>query len=526
VKSSRAAAAKAPGRHLLKGSIWMIALRWSMRLTGVVSTMVLARLLTPADFGIVTMALIFVGLMESLNMGGQQLALIRLAAPAREHYDTAWTLYVIMGFVVGAAIATLAPLTRLYFSDPRVVPVMQWLALRSVIGGFENIGTVDFRRDLQFQRSFLYSCFPKLVSLVVVVPFAVFLRSYWALVIAMLASELSQIVLSYIMHPYRPRFSLARVDDILSFSFWALFRLIGQYANTQVDQAAVGGVSGVAAMGRYSLATDLATLPSREVNEPMVTALYPVMATVIGDDQRLRELYLRTLCWSAIICASTSVGVTCVAHDLVRLVLGPKWADAEPLVGWLALSAGVLGLSSGAYTTFDVIGRPYLGARMQWTRLLLLVAAIAPVAYLTHNAQFIAATRLVVTIIFVPNLFFVVGRAIGVSPHDYLRAFWRPFAAAGVMAATIFFANIHLSLVSPLRLLCDVLLGAATYGATLFLLWVLSGRPNTPERDLITFLQSLWPFPGNSASSLPPDGDRHVPAMEAMATRAKTAADE
>jgi O-antigen/teichoic acid export membrane protein len=526
VKSGRAAAAEAPGRHLLKGSVWMLALRWAVRLTGVVSTVFLARLLTPADFGIVTMALIFVGLMETLNMGGQQLALIRLSAPTREHYDTAWTLYVIMGFAIGAAIAALAPLTRLYFSDPRVVPVMQCMALRSVIGGFENIGTVDFRRDLQFQRAFLYNYFPKLVSLLVVVPLAAVLRNYWALVAAMLASELSQIALSYAMHPYRPRLSLERVGDILSFSFWTLFRFFGQYANLQVDQAAVGGVSGVAAMGRYSLATDLATLPSREINEPMVIALYPVMATVIDDRQRLRDLYLRTLCWSAIICASTSVGVACVAHDLVRLVLGAKWLDAEPLVGWLALSAGVLGLSSGAYTTFDVIGRPHLGARMQWTRLLLLVVAIAPVAYLTRNAQFIAATRLLVTIIFVPNLFFVLGRAIGVSPHDYLRAFWRPFAAAGVMAAMIFFANMHLSLVSSLRLLCDVALGAATYGTMLFLLWVLSGCPNTPERDLITFLRSRWPFPGNSARALPSDTDRPAPAMEAVATRTGPTAGE
>lgn len=526
MKSSRAAAAKAPGRHLLKGSIWMIAWRWAVRLIGVISTMLLARLLTPVDFGIVTMALIFVGLMEALNMGGQQLALIRLPAPTRAHYDTAWTLYVIMGFAIGAAIAALAPLTRLYFSDPRVVPVMQCMALRSVIGGFENIGTVDFRRDLQFRRSFLYNCAPKLVSLLVVVPLAIVLRSYWALVMAMLASEFAQIVLSYIMHPYRPRLSLEKFNEIFSFSFWTLSGLFGQYANTQVDLAAVGGVSGVAAMGRYSLATDLATLPSREINGPMVIALYPVMATVIGDRQRLRDLYLRTLCWSAIICASTSVGVACVAHDLVRFVLGPKWLGAEPLVGWLALSAGVLGLSSGAYTTFDAIGQPYTGARMQWTRLLLLVVAVAPVAYLTHNAQLIAVTRLVVTIIFVPNLFFVIGRAIDVSPQDYLMAFWRPFAAAGAMAALLFFVNMHLPFASTLRLACDVLLGAATYGATLLSLWALSGCPDTPERDLISFLQSRWPFPGNRAPALRPDADRPAPAMEAMPNRAEPTTNE
>src|SRR6202000_2905247 len=108
-------------------------------------------------------------------------------------------------------------------------------------------------------------------------------------------------------------------------------------------------------------------------NDPMVAVLYPVMARLQGNLAGLRELYLRTLSWSAIICASTSVGVALVAHYLVNLVLGPRWRDVEPLMGWLAMSAGVLGLSSGAYTTFDAVGKAYLGARMQWVRLIALV---------------------------------------------------------------------------------------------------------------------------------------------------------
>jgi hypothetical protein len=92
------------------------------------------------------------------------------------------------------------------------------------------------------------------------------------------------------------------------------------------------------------------------------------------------------------------------------------------------------------------------------------------------------------------------------------------------MAAIITLANLNLSLVSPLRLVCDVLLGAATYGATLLSLWVLSGCPNAPEKDFIAFLQSRWPFPGNSARSLPPEAD--AAAMEAVATRTGAAAGE
>ncbi|HEX3810932.1 MAG TPA: lipopolysaccharide biosynthesis protein [Rhizomicrobium sp.] len=476
--------------HMFSGSVWMIGLRWTIRLTGVVSTIILARLLTPADFGIVAMAMLVVGMLEILNQTGQKLAIIRHASPTREHYDTAWTISVITGLVIGTTIFAIAPLTSVYFHEPRAVPVMQCLALRSVIGGFENIGTTNFRRDLKFDKFFLYNMYPKMFSFIVTVGLAILWRNYWALVAGILCSQLSMNAISYLMHSYRPRFSLAKIGELWTFSGWTLFRTIGNFLNFQIDQLVVGGMFGASAMGRYAVAEDIASSPSEEINEPMVAVLYPVMAKVLGDKERLRQLYLRVLCWSAIICTSAGVGVTLVAHDMVLLVLGSKWSNVEPLMGWLALAAALLGLSSGAYTAFDAIGKPHLGARMQWVRLSFLVASIVPVAFLVGNMEAIAITRLVVTAIFMPTLFFAVGREIDVSAADYLRVLWRPFLAAAVMAALTVTANLNMA-PGNLRLLFDVLLGATSYSGTLLALWALSGSPDAPEKDVASFLKQL-----------------------------------
>jgi O-antigen/teichoic acid export membrane protein/glycosyltransferase involved in cell wall biosynthesis len=473
--------------QMLRGSVWMIALRWSIRLTGLISTIILARLLVPADFGIVAMAMIVVGMLEILNQTGQKLAIIRQHEPTREHFDTAWTLSVIIGLLIGAAIFILAPFTSYYFHEPRAVPVMQWLSLRAVIGGFENIGIVNFRRDLRFDRFFLYNMYPKLISFVVTITLAIIWQNYWALVAGILTSQLALNIASYVMHPYRPRFSLAKVGEIGSFSGWTLFRTIGIYLNTQIDQVAVGGAFGSSVMGRYSVAADLASSPLDEINGPMVAVLYPVMSRVQHDPQRLRALYLRTLCWSAIICASASVGVTLVAHDMVRFVLGEKWLTAEPLVGWLALSAGLLGLSSGAYTTFDALGKPHLGARLQWVRLIFLAISIVPVAFIAPLPRYIAATKMIVTAIFMPTLFFAVGREVGASWRDYLQALWRPFVAAAFMAAIVAPVN-HFIPPSGLRLAFDVLLGIASFAAALLSLWWLSGCPDSPEKDIFALV--------------------------------------
>src|ERR1044072_9054409 len=149
---------RSPGRHLLEGSAWMIGLRWAIRLTGLVSTVILARLLVPADF-----------------------------------------------VLVAGAILVVAPFTPAYFQEPRAVPVMQCLALRAAMGGFENIGIVDFRRELRFDRFFLYNMGPKLASVVVTISLAFLWRNYWALVAGILSGQFAMVATSYSMHAYRPR---------------------------------------------------------------------------------------------------------------------------------------------------------------------------------------------------------------------------------------------------------------------------------------------------------------------------------
>ncbi|MGH6876650.1 MAG: lipopolysaccharide biosynthesis protein [Rhizomicrobium sp.] len=471
---------------MLRGSAWMVGLRWAVRLTGVVSTVIMARLLTPADFGVVAIAMIFVGLFEMLSQTGQALAIIRHESPTREHYDSAWTISVLFGFAIALAIIILAPLTKYYFHDPRSIVVMQCLALRPAVGGVENIGIVDFRRELRFDRVFVYSFSGKLFAFCVTIGLGIVLRSYWALVAGIIGGQLCKTVVSYIIHPYRPRLSFREVAGIWSFSIWTFVRAIGNYFSGQVDHIAVGGIAGAPSMGRYSVAADVASSPSYEINEPMVTVLYPVMARLQNRPEQLRQLYLRTLGWSAVICTSAAVGVSLVAPEMVRLVLGHQWLDVIPLVPWLALAAGLNGLRSGAYTILDAIGLPRLGARLTWFRVIMLGLAVFPVAYITHDLVAIAMTQLIAMAIFIPGLFLTVGRRIGVSPQDYGRALWRPFAAAAFMAVVVTSANRLVPLAGDVKLAFDVATGAAAYSFAIVTLWLASGRPPSPEKDLVS----------------------------------------
>jgi hypothetical protein len=126
---------------------------------------------------------------------------------------------------------------------------------------------------------------------------------------------------------------------------------------------------------------------------------------------------------------------------------------------------------------------------MQWLRLILLCLAIAPVALATRNLEWIAITRFGVTLVFMPTLFFAVGRTVGVSPRDYASVLWRPLIASGLMAPVIWLANSVLPLPQVVRLGVDVGLGSVTFAGCLIFLWLLSGRPDSAEKDLLAFLR-------------------------------------
>src|SRR5579872_3725969 len=216
-------------RQMVKGSAWVIGVRWAVRFLGLISTIVLARLLVPADFGIVTIAMIILGTVEVFAQTGQHLAIIRHPNPTREHYDTAWTIFIMLYSSLALIIFLCAPLTVIYFHEPRALLVVRILALKTFIAGFENVGIVDFQKYLEFHKQFLYRVLPSVVSFFVTLAAAFALRNYWALVIGILTQEFTGFVLSYVLSPFRPRLGLSKVRELWSFSLWTFVRSIAGY---------------------------------------------------------------------------------------------------------------------------------------------------------------------------------------------------------------------------------------------------------------------------------------------------------
>lgn len=480
------------GRRMASGALWMVALRVSQRAIGLVSTIILARLLVPEDFGLVALATTFAAILEVAGDFGVDTALICDRTASRREYDTAFTVQVLRGLLIGLVLVAGAPWIAAFFGDPRLEPLFWVIAAGAVVQGFWNIGIVDFRRDLEIAREFAFHFWGKLGSFLIAVGLALLWRSYWALIVAILARRVILLVLSYTMCAYRPRLSLAGLGRLLHVSKWLLLQNALFFLRERIDALLVGKLMGPAALGLYDLALEVASLPTSEVAGPVNRAVFPGYARMGGDRGRLRRGYCDAVGVILLVTVPASVGIGLLADPLVLLLLGEHWRPAVPLIQALV----VFGVLRCSYTTAGAVYLALGRLRVEPALMLLFIAVLVPSLYLLTGRFGVFGAALALTLAtasgLVANLV-MLRRLVGLGVGELFRPLGRTFFATAAMAAAIRLLPLG-SLPPVAAILLGTVTGAAVFLAVLAGSWLLAGRPAGPERGVLLYLAGFPMF--------------------------------
>jgi O-antigen/teichoic acid export membrane protein len=483
------------GRSIAHGAIWMVALNILASAIGVLSTVILARLLLPADFGLIAMAMSFVAILELLWSFAFDAALIQNQHADRATYDTAWTMNVGLGVTVAAGLLLIAYPAAAFYDEPRLVPLISCLALGSVFQGFENIGVVAFRKELRFRSEFLYQVARKLAGFAVTIPLAFLLRDFWALAIGIVAGRIMTCALSYIAHVYRPRFSVAARSSLLQFSKWLFGNNLLYVLSMRSQDFVIGKIAGPAALGLYTLSYEIAMLPATNLVQPINRAVFPGFAKLSDDRPALQSGYLQVLGMIGLIAAPAGLGIAAISEWLVPLALGSRWLDAIPVVKILAIYGVLAALSSAFGPAFMALGRPQVLAKLSLVNLMLFIPAVVTGA--RHAGVLGAAWGcLTVVSIMLPLSHTLAAHALGISVLRAVSAMWRPVTAAVAMyfAVSSVVRGVAFSesgIAAQITWLAGcVALGVLVYLAALSALWMLARRPDGAERSALRLLSS------------------------------------
>lgn len=465
-------------------------MRWTDRLIGIVSTLILARLLVPADFGIVAMASLVVALIDTILDLGVNSALVQNREADREDFNTAWTLRLLQSTLAAILIALVgAPLAIEYFNDPRVEDVLRVMALAVLFSGFENIGIVAFQKNMEFGRDFRFLFLRRITGFVVTIALALWLRNYWAMVLGALAGRVVGVGLSYALHDYRPSFSLAKLPRIWSFSQWILVRNLGIYGANQTDKLLVGRRSDASTLGAYSLADEISAMPTGEVLMPLGRVLFPAFVRVVDKPDELRRAFCLALGVQALIALPAGIGLALVAHTAVPLLLGQQWLAAIPLVQILALMNVAIALTHSSGYLLLALGKVRLQAIMAWVQFALLLT-LTVLVLPSSGATGIAGVRLAVSIVAMILLLVLVLQAVPILKlKDLVAHIWRPILATAAMAGLLLTLNLPASWPAAVQLLSEIAIGGTIYALSALLLWRISGHHDGAESYLLETLR-------------------------------------
>jgi len=476
---------------IIKGTFWTVSIRWMDRFIGLVSTVILARLLTPEDFGIVAIATLSVGLASALFNFGVNVSLIKIQDAKQSHYDTAWTIKLLQSFVVTFALLILSPFIAEHFNAVQSLKPLFFLAFLPLLTGLQNIGLVDFHKSMRFDAEFRYLVTLRISGFVVTIFLAWILRSFWALVIGSLSTAFIGTVLSYVVHPMRPVFSLKKWKDILSISQWMLLKNIGVYLQNNLQNFFVGRWFPSSVLGSYTLAANISVMPSDELLAPFNRVLFPAFSKHQGNWPELKKLFLHAQSLQILIAMPASAGLALVAQEVVPLFLGSKWLAAIPFVQVLSWIGFFEAITASSGYVMLVLGYVRLNVMVSFIQ----VGAFASLALFVASgseAIEIAWLRLIVAV--VGALFtFVLVRIVFpvVSVGDFARNAFRPILGVIAMGASIYYID-HFVLYSlPIQLVLKIFIGSVVYVLTVLFVWFLCKNPCGAESYLLNKLNII-----------------------------------
>ena len=365
-------------RKVVVSGVWVLALRILNRGLGFVRTIILARLLAPEDFGLFGIAMLAIATLETFSQTGFQAALIQKKENVEPYLDTAWTVSIIRGAALFLILFLSAPLISKFFNSPQATLVIRIIGISVLLSGLRNIGVVFFQKELEFNKQFSYGFSTTVVDLIVSVSLAFVLRNVWALIWGGIAANLTGLFMSYVLHEYRPKFTISKTKtkDLFEFGKWIFGSSSLVFLVTQGDDIFVGKMLGVTALGFYQIAYTLSNLPATEFTHVLSQVAYPAYSKIQDNAPKLREVYLKVFQLTLFISIPVAAAIFLLAPEFITIFLGEKWLPTVPLIRVLVCAGLLRSIAATTGPIFHALGKPKVETRWQIVRFFVLFSLV------------------------------------------------------------------------------------------------------------------------------------------------------
>jgi len=361
-----------------RGVIWNFLTYGLSKGVVLLTTSILARLLTKEDFGLVAVAVIAISYLSVVKDLGLGLALVQRRENIDEAANTVFTINLMLGFFLSLIVLPLAPLFAAYFEDPMITPVLRWLGLSFAIHALGSVHGSLLMRDLDYRRKFIPDMGNTIIKGLVSLGLAFTGYGVWALVFGQIAGSFASVILVWSISPWRPRLALNRriAGQLVRFGASITGVDILTVFVDNLSYIIVGRLFGLAALGVFTMSYRLPEMLIIGNLWVMAAVLFPAFSSIQDKPDELRRGFLISIRLVQLIAMPLCVGLFLVADPIVRVVFGEQWLDTIPLLRILSIYALVTSIGYHVGDVYKAIGRPDILFKLNILSIFLMVPAL------------------------------------------------------------------------------------------------------------------------------------------------------
>lgn len=466
---------------LLKGSLWTSGGRWCVKIIGLLSTIIIVRVLVPNDFGLMMKAILVLSPFERVAQTGFCETLLCLKNPQKKHYDTAFTLNLILGIALALLLSVTAGLWAKIFYQEELKILLPLLAFKVFFVALVNPATKDLQRDFHYRKDFLFIIMIKIVNVASILCAILYFRNYMGLAVGQTVGALLALALSYYFVPYRPNFSLEHRTEFINYSVPNMKASLADYGLSNLDRLLLARYIPIHTLGMFNLAAELAEQFTTEIIYPLARSFFPVFVALEGQPEKLRYTYLQGLSFLLPLCFALGAGLSWIAHPLILLYAGEVWKGTDIFLQVLSISAAAQAFCLVNSAVLSATGHIKARATLTSWQVILSLGSIFYFA-ITGQVMLVLYIKAIITLLFALLNIALVAKILHIPYSRICDALYRPIIACTLM---IFFLSLLPEMSALKTLISHVLIGAFIYISSLLLLWILAGKPDSAEKVAI-----------------------------------------
>lgn len=329
------------GRKSVRGGIATLSAQGISFALNLLRTIILARLLTPADFGIIGMVMVVVGFASMFKDAGLSMATVQKDEINEGQISTLFWCNIVLSVFLGVCVALSSPAVAWFYDQPALTAVTATLAISFLFSGMTIQHQALLRRHMMFKQLAYIQIMSQIIAIIVAVWMAWQGWSYWALVGSAIAQALANMVLVFLYCPWVPKRPVkgTGVRDMFKFGGHLTLASFMGYVSNNIDKALLGRYAGTIVLGYYTRAISILIIPITQINQPISSVLIPTLSRLQNNAEQFRKYY--RFCNKAI----TMLGYPWIifmlleVKEIIPLLLGSQWLAVIPIFRVLCVSA-------------------------------------------------------------------------------------------------------------------------------------------------------------------------------------------